>query len=178
MVFLPNIFFVRKWEFIPFSQNSIFEKDNSLSADKNSLSVFDSGERELSFSKIKFWEKGINSHFLTKKYLAEIPCIMVEFVTGRKRHYINSNMIIEPKWSLRPGDWNLSAFSIISILVGATPSSSLIVSIPLSKLATFFSPLRRSASLVFNSGPLENSFKRCRTPNRNFCKAQTIYRFC
>ena len=51
---------------------------------------------------------------------------------------LNSNMKIEPKWSLRPGDWNLSAFSIIKILVGATPSNSLLVSIALSKLATFF----------------------------------------
>ena len=46
-------------------------------------------------------------------------------------------MIIEPKWSLRPGDWDLSAFSIISILVGAIPSNSLLVSMDLSKLATF-----------------------------------------
>ena len=73
---------------------------------------------------------------------------------------------------MRPGDWNLSTFSIIPILVGATPSNSLLVTIVLSKLATFLCPLRRSASLVSNSGPLENSFKRCRTSNRHFCKAQ------
>ena len=65
-------------------------------------------------------------------------------------------MIIEPKWSLRPGDWDLSAFSIIPILVGAIPSNSLLVSMGLRKLATFFSPVRRSAS-ISNSGPLENS---------------------
>ena len=36
-------------------------------------------------------------------------------------------MIIEPKWSLRPGDWDLIAFNIIPILVGAIPSNSLLV---------------------------------------------------
>ena len=66
-------------------------------------------------------------------------------------------MIIEPKWSMRPGDWDLRAFSIILILVGAIPSNSLLVSMGLSKLATFLSPVRRSASSVSNSGPLENS---------------------
>ena len=86
-------------------------------------------------------------------------------------------MIIEPKWSLRPGDWDLSAFSIIPILVGAIPSNSLLVSMGLRKLATFFSPVRRSAS-ISNSGPLENSIELCRTPNRKFCKVQTIYCFC
>ena len=46
--------------------------------------------------------------------------------------------MIEPKWSLRPGDWDLSTFSIIPILVGAISSNSLLVSMGLSKLATFF----------------------------------------
>ena len=87
-------------------------------------------------------------------------------------------MIIEPKWSLRHGNWNLSAFNIIPILVGAIPSNSLLVSMAFSKLATFLSPVRRSTSSVSNSDPLENSIERCWTPNRNFCKAQTIYRFC
>ena len=41
-------------------------------------------------------------------------------------------MIIEPKWSLRPGDRDLSAFSIIPILVGAIQSNSLLVSMALS----------------------------------------------
>ena len=54
------------------------------------------------------------------------------------QNYINSIMIIEPKWSLRSGDWNLSVFSIIPILVGAIPSNSLLVSMGFSKLATFF----------------------------------------
>ena len=48
----------------------------------------------------------------------------------------------------------------------------------LSKLATFLSSVRKSASSVSNSGSMENSIERCRTLNRNFCKAQTIYLFC
>ena len=51
---------------------------------------------------------------------------------------LNSIMIIEPKWSLRPGDWDLSAFNIIPILVGAIPSNSMLVSMAFSKLANFF----------------------------------------
>ena len=51
---------------------------------------------------------------------------------------LNSIMIIEPKWSLRPGDWDLSAFNIIPILVGAIPSNSMLVSLAFSKLANFF----------------------------------------
>ena len=47
-------------------------------------------------------------------------------------------MIIEPKWSLRHGNWNLNAFNIIPILVGEIPSNSLLVSMAFSKLATFF----------------------------------------
>ena len=38
--------------------------------------------------------------------------------------------------------------------------------------------MRRSTSSVSNSGSLENSIERCWTPNRNFCKDQTIYHFC
>ena len=41
-------------------------------------------------------------------------------------------MIIEPKWSLRPADWDLSAFNIIPILVGVIPFNSLLVSMALS----------------------------------------------
>ena len=77
-----------------------------------------------------------------------------------------------------PGDWDLSAFSIIPILFGAIPYNSLLVSMGLSKLATFLSSVRKSASSVSNSGSMENSIERCRTLNRNFCKAQTIYLFC
>ena len=65
-------------------------------------------------------------------------------------------MIAEPKWSLRPRDWDLSAFSIIPILIGTNLSNSLLVSMGFSKLATFFlSLVRRSASSVSNSGPLK-----------------------
>ena len=92
--------------------------------------------------------------------------------------FINSIIIIEPKWSLRSEDWDLNAFCIIPILVGALPSNSLLVSMGLSKLATFLSLVRRSASSVSNSGALENSIKWCKTPNRNSCKAQAIYHFC
>ena len=87
-------------------------------------------------------------------------------------------MIIEQKWSLKPEDWDLSAFITIPIFVGAIPSNSLLVSMGLSKLATFLNPVRWSASSVSNFGLLKNSIERCKTLNRNFCKAQKIYRFC
>ena len=53
-----TLFFVGKLGFYPFPGNSKFEKENSLSANQNSLRVFDLAEREFSFSNLEFPGKG------------------------------------------------------------------------------------------------------------------------
>ena len=50
--------FVGKWGFYPLSREFPFEKENSLSADQNSLCVFDFAEREFSFSRGNSLERG------------------------------------------------------------------------------------------------------------------------
>ena len=49
-----TLFFVGKWGFYNFPGNSEFEKQNSLSANQNCLSVFDLAEREFCFSNLEF----------------------------------------------------------------------------------------------------------------------------
>ena len=80
----------------PFPQNSILEKENSLSPESKTLREFWYAKREFSFSKMEFWGSEIFfSHFLTKKYLAEISCITLEFIANRWWHNRISSMIFQ-----------------------------------------------------------------------------------
>ena len=85
-----KLFFSKSDNFDNFTKNSKFEKENSLSAYQNSLSVFDLAERQFSFSNLEFFVKLSKLSKLSlfeKNNLAKIPCITVEFMANR---YLNN----------------------------------------------------------------------------------------
>ena len=78
-----TLFFDGNWGFYHYPQNSKFSKKNFLSANHNSICVYDLAEREFSFVNLEFRGKEVKPHFPTKNKVAEIPCIKVEFITNR-----------------------------------------------------------------------------------------------
>ena len=69
--------------FIPFPGNSKPQKENSLSASQNSLSVFNLVEREFSFWGLEFPGNGIKTSLSDNIKNDEISCITVEFIANK-----------------------------------------------------------------------------------------------
>ena len=77
---IPSLF-IGKWGLYPISRGSKPQKENSLSASQNSLSVFNLVEREFSFWGLEPLEMGYKPHFPIKS--DGISCITVEFIANK-----------------------------------------------------------------------------------------------